>query len=249
MYEYYAELNIPLERRGKMNPKIIIVDANRKIIKQIKNILNNKYEIFSATNIGEVYPLINDEPFIIIIDPLFPKKDGINFIKSVREHSDFPIIAISENGTEHAAVSSIEAGADDFIRKPFFPDEFLARVESCARRIKMLETARGSNTNDFYKSNDLVVEFDTHTVLMCNKQIHLTKNEFRILSLLCKNSGKLLTHEFIIKTIWGPRSGNETGILRVNITNLRKKIEKNPLIPQYIKTENGIGYRVPKSEV
>ena len=231
-----------------MKPKIIIIDSDRKIIKQIENILSNKYEIFSALSISEGYQLIADEPYIIIIDPLFPKKEGINFIKNLREYSDYPIIAISQNGTERAAVSAIEAGADDFIRKPFFPDEFTARIESCVRRIKILEAAKGTNQKDYYKSGALTVDFDTRVVQIRGNRLHLTKNEFRILCLLCRHSGNVLTHDFIIKSIWGPRSYSETGILRVNITNLRKKIEKNPLVPQYIQTENGIGYRVPENE-
>jgi two-component system KDP operon response regulator KdpE len=231
-----------------MKPKIIVIDPDRKIIKQMKNILNQKYEIVSALSFSEGYQYMCDEPYIIIVDPLFPKKEGVNFIKNLREHNDFPIIAVSENGTERAAVSAIEAGADDFIRKPFFSEEFLARVDLCARRIKVLAAAKGADTKSYYKNGKLTVELDTHTVLVNNNRIHLTKNEFKILALLCRHSGKVVTHDFIIKAVWGPRSYNETGILRVNITNLRKKIEENPLLPQYIQTENGIGYRVGENE-
>lgn len=232
-----------------MNPKIIIIDSDRRTVRLIRNILNNKYEILSSASFSEGYSLISaGEPNVILIDPQFPKKEGIALIKSVREWSDSSIIAISENGTEHAAVSAIEAGADDYIRKPFFPNELSARVDACIRRFSVLEAARGVNKTNYYKSGNLKLEFESHNVTVNGKPIHLTKNEFKILSLLCRHSGKVLTYDFILKSVWGLRNADSTGILRVNITNLRKKIEKNPLSPEYIFTENGIGYRAAQNE-
>ncbi len=233
-----------------MKPKIAVIDFDRQSRKLITSLLENDYEVYSASHFAEGYSLIlSTSPDIIIIDPEYPKKEGIELIESVRKFSDCPIIALSLNGTELAAVTAINAGADDFIRKPFFSNELLARVKGCLRRIELLQTAKGVSKSSVYKNGELTVDDSRQTCIIKNEHIHLTKNEFKILALLCRNSGKVLTYDFILTSIWGPKSGENTGILRVNIANLRKKLEANPLNPQYIFTENGIGYRMAENEV
>ena len=109
--------------------------------------------------------------------------------------------------------------------------------------------ARGVGKAAYYVSGGLRLDFNNYAVTVDEKPVHLTKNEFKILSLLCRHSGKVLTYDFIIKSVWGPRNADSTGILRVNVTNLRKKIEKDPLHPEYIFTENGIGYKIAQNEI
>ncbi len=233
-----------------MNPKIIVIDSDRQSRKLISRILKDKYEVISASSFSEGYSLITSHsPDIIIIDPLCPKKEGVSLISSVREWSNCPIIAVASNATESAAVNTILAGADDYIRKPFFEEELLVRIKMSIRRISAIEAAKGVSTLDCYKNSELKLEFDTHSVFINEERIHLTKNEFKILALLCRHAGKVLTYDFILKSVWGPRADSNTGILRVNITNLRKKIEKNPLCPKYVFTENGIGYRAAENEI
>ena len=182
--------------------------------------------MFFADSESEAYSLLSQEnPDIIITDPLFPSKEGLDFIKAVRKWNDCPIIAISANGTERAAVGCIDAGADDFIRKPFFSDELCSRVAAAARRISMLNAARGINNATRYINGDLNLEFDSHLLYINKTRIHLTKNEFKIFSLLCRSAGKVLTYDYILKSVWGPRTDSNTGILRVNIANLRRKLE------------------------
>lgn len=233
-----------------MNPKIIIIDSDRQSRKLLSRILKDKYEVICASDFSEGYSLITSHsPDIIIIDPLIPKKEGIALIGSVREWSDCPIIAVGANATEAAAVSTIVAGADDYIRKPFFTEELLVRIEANVRRISAIEAAKGVSNDSCYQNGELRVEYDTHSVFLKGERVHLTKNEFKILSLLCRHAGKVLTYDFILKSVWGPRTDSNTGILRVNITNLRKKIEKNPLCPTFVFTENGIGYRAAENQV
>lgn len=233
-----------------MLPKIIIIDKERQSRKLLCRILKETYEVIEASSFAEGSSLINSHyPDMIIIDPLSPKTEGINLISSVREWSDCPIIALSANATESAAVTAISAGADDYIRKPFFTEELLVRIKSNFRRISAIAASKGISFSDKYKCEDLTVEFDTHSVFIENQRVHLTRNEFKILSLLCRHAGKVLTYDFILKSVWGPRTASNTGILRVNITNLRKKIEKNPLSPKYVFTENGIGYRAANNEI
>ncbi len=232
-----------------MKPKIIVIDYDRQNRKLISSLLEKEHEVYSASSFAEGYSLIlSTSPDIIIIDPEYPKKAGIELIESVRKFSDCPIIALSLNGTELAAVTAINAGADDFIRKPFFSDELKARVKSCVRRIELLQTAKGISKSSVYRNGELTVDDSSQTCLIKNEHIHLTKNEFKILTLLCRHCGKVLTYDFILTSVWGPRSGGNTGILRVNIANLRKKLEKDPINPEYIFTENGIGYRMAENE-
>lgn len=228
-----------------MKLKILLIEGDRQYEKLIKNLLSDRFQIKSVSSFSEGYTaVLSLIPDIVIIDPLFPKNQGLKFISDLRERSNCPIMAISFNGTERAASEIMTAGADDFIRKPFFSKEFLARVERCVRHIELLETAMGMDKSDFYIYNDLKVDFISGQVTKENKKIRLTKGEFQILSLLCRNSGKVLTYDSILKSLWGPSAGNNTGVLRVNITNLRRKIETDPKNPQYILTENGVGYTI-----
>lgn len=232
-----------------MKYKVLVIDPDRGIRKLITGLLSKKYEVIFTETVNDGYSAITSyNPDIIIIDPLFPKKEGTEFIRSVRKWSDCPIIAVSANGTENAAVTSIEAGADDFIRKPFFSSEFTARIGICAKRISKLNAAKGIPLTTLYLNDELKVDYESNSVFLNDKRIHLTKNEFKILSLLCRHAGKVLSNDFILKSVWGPRTDSNTGILRVNITNLRRKLESNSEYPKYLFTENGIGYRVAENE-
>ncbi|MBR7131987.1 MAG: response regulator transcription factor [Clostridia bacterium] len=233
-----------------MKNKIIIIDSDRRTERLLKGLLGNTYELLSAHGISEGYSLVTaNNPDIVIIDPLFPKKEGIAFISSVREWSDCYIIALSENSTELAAVSILDAGADDYIRKPFFSGELLSKIKAYLRRISALNTVALTAAEGCYENSGLRVEHEAHNVYLKGERIHLTKNEFKILSLLCKNAGKVLTYDYIMRSVWGPQVGGDTGILRVNMTNLRRKLEADPLRPEYILTENGIGYRAAENQV
>lgn len=231
-----------------MKLKVAVIEPDRRNAKLINSILDGKYVLYMTNSISEGYSVITSEsPDIIIIDPLYPKKEGIEFIEEIRGWSDFPIIAISSNGTERAAVTVLKSGADDFIRKPFFSGELEARTDVATRQVLRLKTAKGIDNSTCYKYKALTLNYTNHSLSIDQKPIHLTKNEYKILELLCKNSGKVLTYDFILRSVWGPRTDGNTGILRVNMANLRKKLEKDPLNPQYLFTENGIGYRVPEN--
>ena len=232
-----------------MKNKVIVIDTDRRTERLLKGLLSNEYELFTARGISEGYSLVTaNNPDIVIIDPLFPKKEGIAFISSLKEWSDCYIIALSENSTELAAVSVLDAGADDYIRKPFFSSELGLRVRKCIETTEKIETARGINALSRYKNGGLLIEFDVRRVSINGEAVHLTGNEYKILALLCRFSGKVLTYDYIMKSVWGPKSDNGTGILRVNIANIRRKIEKNPVNPVYLMTENGVGYRIAENE-
>lgn len=233
-----------------MKRKIIIADADRQNSRLIKNLVSaSGYEVSVASSFSECFTLISvTTPDIIIIDPLFPLPDGIKTIKKLRERGFFAIIAVCENGSESAVTQTLDAGADDYIRKPFLPGEMISRIKAAVRRIEQYERALGISTLEKYERDSLCVEYDSHTVTLDGIAVHLTKNEFKILTLLCRYSGRVLTYDFIIKSVWGPQVTGGNGILRVNITNLRKKIEQNSGNPLYLFTENGVGYRMAENQ-
>ena len=232
-----------------MKPKIVVIELDKRCRKLISGILEEEYDVISSSGISEGYStVIAANPDVIIIDPNFPKKDGTEFIKSVREWNECPIIAVSENTGEQAVISAFKAGADDYIRKPFFSSELGLRVRKCIETTEKIETARGINALSRYKNGGLLIEFDVIRVSINGEAVHLTGNEYKILALLCRFSGKVLTYDYIMKSVWGPKSDNGTGILRVNIANIRRKIEKNPVNPVYLMTENGVGYRIAENE-
>ena len=232
-----------------MKFKVLVIEKERQSQKIIRGILKDGYEVTCISGFDEAYSLaVSLMPDIVIIDPLYPKSAGLKFIKALREWSDCQIIAVSYNGTERAAAEIMKSGADDFVRKPFFPEEFSARIERSVRQIKLLSSARGVSDTPVYSYDGLELDFDSGETKINGKKIRLTKGEFRILSLLCRNSGKPLTQDYIKKTVWGPAAAGGSAVLRVNITNIRKKIEPDPKNPCYLLTENGIGYRVNSNE-
>lgn len=233
-----------------MKRRILILDGDRQNARLLKNTLSAEgYEIYIVSGFSEGYALMSaNPPDILLIDPLYPEKEGIKFIKSLREWSRCEVIAVSSAAAEKAAVDILNAGADDYIRKPFYTNELAARVRAAVRQLERVEKAQGADTSRIYSRGELTVDYDRHTVMLSGEKVHLTKNEFKILELLCRYSGKVLTYDFIIKSVWGPQAINGNGILRVNVTNLRKKIEKNSQSPLYLFTENGVGYCVAENQ-
>ena len=233
-----------------MKRRIIVADSDKQSSRLIKNLLSAAgYEAAVACSFSECFTLVSvNTPDIIIIDPLFPLPDGIKTVKKLRERGSFPIIAVCENSSERAVTETLDAGADDYIRKPFLSGELLSRIKAAIRRIEQYEKLLGLSPLERYERDGLCVEYDKHAVSVDGKKIHLTKNEFKILTLLCRYSGRVLTYDFIIKSVWGPQASGGNGILRVNITNLRKKIEQDSGSPLYLFTENGVGYRMAENQ-
>lgn len=231
-----------------MKLKIAVIESDRRTERLLKTLLEDDYELQCSSGLAEGLSAVAVfNPDIIIFDPLYPQREGLELIASVREWSDCRIIAVCENPTEAAAVKLLESGADDYVRKPFFPSELKARVGVCAAHIRALNEAKGIKGETRYSSGELSVDFNTLAVTLKGEKIHLTKNELKILSLLCKHSGKLLTYEYILKAVWGPNVGNDTGILRVNIANLRRKLGNGG--KDYIFTQSGVGYRAAENEL
>ncbi len=186
-------------------------------------------------------------PDIILLDLGLPDWDGIEVIKKIRTWSNSPIIVISARSEDTDKIEALDCGADDYLTKPFSVEELLARLRVTQRRLNFIQT-QVLSTSSVFENGKLKIDYAAGCAYLDNEELHLTPIEFKILSLLSKNIGKVLTHKFITENIWGNSWGNDVGSLRVFMATLRRKIEKSADSPQYIQTHVGVGYRMIKVE-
>ena len=221
---------------------ILLVEDDERIRSYIKTILSTSdYSVLETGNARTALAMIaSHSPDLILLDLGLPDGDGAELICSVREWSQVPIIVVSARGYERDKVTALDNGADDYITKPFGTDELLARIRAALRHGKV----RTGSVEKVYSGKGLRVDAERRLVSVDDKLIHLTQTEYRIVLLLCRHSGKVLTYDFMIREVWGPFSGCDTQILRVNMANIRRKLEKDPAMPEYITTEIGVGYRM-----
>lgn len=224
---------------------ILLIEDERNIHTIISIALNTPdYKLITASNGKEGLSLITSQcPDLILLDLGLPDIDGQTIIQKVRTWSSVPIIVISARTNEAEKVLALDSGADDYITKPFGTSELLARIRTAIRHSNRL------NTNSLlyqrpFTAKGLTIDFDKHLVKLHDQNIHLTQIEFKIIALLAQNAGKVMTYDSIISTIWGPYADDNNRILRVNMANIRHKIEQNPGEPNYIFTEIGVGYRM-----
>jgi len=225
-------------------PYILVVEDDRPIRNFITASLKAQGFNYIETDKGnEAIALsMSYNPDLIILDLGLPDIDGLEVITKIREWSKIPIVIVSARENERQKIEALDKGADDYLTKPFGIGELLARVRVSLRH--GIKSGTENENMDNFKVKELVIDFIKRRVMINNEDIHLTPIEYKIMALLCKYSGKVLTHSFIIRDIWGSAMGNETQSLRVFMASLRRKIEKNPAQPEYIYTEVGVGYRL-----
>lgn len=226
--------------------RILIIEDEKSISHFISTVLtNNGYETMQARTGSEAQSMISSHcPDLIILDLGLPDMDGMDILRQLRSWSSLPVVVVSARSHEKDKVLALDMGADDYLTKPFGTDELLARVRTAIRHTR---TASGNDEiaqRGTYTVGDLVIDYNKHQALVRGENVKLTLSEFRIVALLGKYAGKVLTYDFIIKELWGPRAGGDNQILRVNMANIRRKIEKNPAEPEYLFTEVGVGYRL-----
>lgn len=225
-------------------PLILIVEDDETIASFISAALSaNNYNVVKTSKGKEALELTASHvPDLILLDLGLPDMDGIEVLKSVRKWSRVPIVIVSARGYEREKVQALDLDADDYIVKPFGTSELLARIRTALRH--SARAAEGNSpASHVVKIGELEIDYNKRTVALAEQNVHLTPIEYKILVLLSQNAGKVLTHDFIIRQIWGPYA-NESHTLRVNMANIRRKVEKNPGEPQYILTEMGVGYRM-----
>ncbi len=225
-------------------PKVLIVEDDPAISNLIRTTLDTQnYQYHTAqTGSGAILDAISYNPDVIILDLGLPDMDGVDIIKKVRSWSNLPIIVVSARSEDQDKVDALDAGADDYLTKPFSVDEFLARLRVALRRSHTEGTA--GEESSIYINGELKIDYAAGCAYIQDTEIHLTPIEYKLLCLLAKNTGKVLTHNYILKEIWGSVLESDTPSLRVFMATLRKKIEKNPSSPQYIQTHVGVGYRM-----
>ena len=223
---------------------VMVVEDEAGIRDMISTLLiANGYSVVTAENGHSAITLIASyKPDIILLDLGLPDMDGLEVLRTVRHWSAVPVIVVSARGQESEKVEALDAGAGDYIVKPFGTEELLARLRATLRYTERM--VQGSMVSDVYNVGGLRVDFGKRVVTVDGKDVHLTQIEFKILALLCKDAGRVLTYEYICRNVWGPYSSRDNQILRVNVANIRHKIEKNPAQPKYILTEIGVGYRL-----
>ena len=225
------------------------------LIEDVKNICNfittalepANYKVIRAFNATEGLSLATSLcPDVVLLDLGLPDMDGLEVIRHIRSWSQLPIIVLSARTSEEEKVRALDLGADDYITKPFGTSELLARIRTALRHSS--RPTAPSAASSIYHAKQMKIDFDRRLVTVNGKEVHLTQIEYKILTLLAKNSGKVITYDTIMASVWGPYSDGNNRILRVNMANMRRKLENNPAAPEYIFTEVGIGYRMLEDE-
>ncbi len=231
-----------------MNRTILIVEDDNYISTILKSLLEaNDYRVLLAeTGQGALHMAASHVPEVVLLDLGLPDMDGIQVLRMLRQWYEGPIVVVSARSQVEEKVKALDMGANDYINKPFSAPELLARIRVALRQnVKMTN----SGSSDRYRVGDLMVDFQSMHVYVCGREIHLTRLEYRIVELLARTPGKVLTHDYIIQSVWGPHAKSDNNlILRVNIANIRRKIEKDHNAPRYILAEIGVGYRMADSD-
>jgi len=222
--------------------KILVVDDEPQMVEFITmNLQLEGFHVISARDGYEALEKVTKElPALVILDVMMPDMDGFETLKRIRELSPVPVIFLSVKGQELDRVHGLDLGADDYMTKPFSPRELVSRIRAVFRRT---ETRSLSSDSEIVVDDDLRINFDQRKAIVRGQDVQLRPTEHRLLYQLVSNAGKLLTHEMLLSRVWGPEYRDEDQYVRLYITYLRQKIEKDPKNPKYILSERGLGYR------
>ncbi|HUR98910.1 MAG TPA: response regulator transcription factor [Pyrinomonadaceae bacterium] len=224
--------------------RILVVDDESQITRVLRQSLTaHRYDVRTAADGVSALDTFHDwNPDLVITDLQMPEMDGIEFCKAIRKESLLPIIVLSVRGEERTKVAALDAGADDYVTKPFGIDELLARVRAALRR-----SPAGDDEFAAMRDGDFAIDIAKHEVQVRGAEVRLTPKEFDLLAFLFRNRGKVVTHRAILAAVWGGNFTEQTEYLRVFVGQLRKKIEVDPSSPKYISTEPWVGYRFSSS--
>ena len=226
--------------------KVMIIEDDRAICNFMRRVLEaNDYETVLVHTGREAMGLLASHcPDVVILDLGLPDVDGVDVLKDLRSWSLMPVVVVSARTDEKEKVRLLDAGADDYITKPFGTSELLARIRTAMRHARMASTNMAVAKDNRFTAKGLTIDYDKYRVYIDGSDAGLTQNEFKLVALLGRYAGRVLTYDYLIREIWGPNKAYDNQILRVNMANIRRKIEKNPGEPQYIFTEVGVGYRM-----
>ncbi|WP_407702010.1 response regulator [Viridibacillus soli] len=231
-----------------MNKRILVIEDDVAIGNLFKMALSTQYYEYEIALDGKsaLQKLLSMQPDVIILDLGLPDMDGVDVINKIRSWSQTPIIVVSARGEEHDKILALDAGADDYVTKPFSVDELLARIRVAFRRIS--NDSPLDKDQPIFVNGDLKIDYLANTVHIRGEEVHLTPIEYKLLVVLAKHVGKVLTHNFLLKEVWQQALQSDVPSLRVFMATLRKKIEENPANPEYIQTHIRVGYRMLRHE-
>jgi two-component system KDP operon response regulator KdpE len=219
--------------------RVLVCDDEPQILRALRVVLRDAgFEVVTAASAAEALDKTAlQPPDAAIVDLVLPDRDGVDVTRAIREWSELPILVLSAVGEEGEKVRALNAGADDYVTKPFGPGELVARLNAALRRT-------GSDRDEpKIAVGELEVDLARHSVALGGEPVHLTPTEFELLRVLVGNRGRLMTHSTVLREVWGPAYEDDTPLLRTHVANLRRKIEPDPSNPRYVTTELGIGYR------
>jgi two-component system, OmpR family, KDP operon response regulator KdpE len=222
------------------NQTALVIDDEIQIRRLLKiNLENAGYRVYeAATGAAGLAEAAQRRPDVVVLDLGLPDMDGVSVLKRLREWSNVPVVILSVRDREDEKIAALDNGADDYLTKPFGPGELLARLRVAQRH------AQPPIEEAVFRNERLEVDLTSRTVKVDGKQIKLTATEYALLQLFVRHAGKVLTHRQILKEVWGPNYVEQTHYLRVYMTHLREKLEKNPSTPELLVTESGVGYRL-----
>ena len=226
------------------NPTILVVDDDERTQHMLGSMLRLEgYRVITASNGEEALKQFNYEsPDLILLDIMMPEIDGYDLCQRIREFSQVPIIMLTAKDSEQDTIDGLDVGADDYVTKPFLSKELLARIRAALRRTRQWD----ERPTPPFHLNDLTVDFSNHQVYQKGREIRLTATEYRLLSYLARNAGRVLTADAILNVVWGDRYYGDVHLLQSTMTNLRSKLGDNARNPRYIVTRSGIGYMMRK---
>lgn len=230
--------------------RLLLADDERELSRALEAVLkHNNYSVDVVSNGADAMDYALSENYDgLILDIMMPKKNGLEVVRELRERGiPTPVLLLTARAEIDQRIEGLDAGADDYLTKPFSVEELLARLRVTQRRLTVLQ-AGVANTEPVFTNGKLKVDYAAGCAFLDGEELHLTPSEYKLLCLLCRNVGKVLTHTFITQQIWGRSWENDVASLRVFMATLRKKLEKEPGSPQYIQTHIGVGYRMLKVE-
>ena len=230
---------------------ILLVDDNTDLLRLLEEQLRGAgyQNIRTVQNCAAAQTAFAAEmPELMILDINLPDGDGFSLFRTRRAKADVPTLFLSARDADADRLFGLGLGADDYLTKPFGTVELRARIRTALRHTRTDGTSDGLAMTGEYRVGDLCIDYNKHRVFLAGEDTHLTPNEYKIVALLGKYAGKVLTYDYLIQQIWGPKAKADNQILRVNMANIRRKIEKNPASPEYIFTEIGVGYRMLEND-
>ena len=224
--------------------RLLVVDDEPAILRTVRaNLGGHGFRVDTAETAREAVERAQAHPDLILLDLGLPDGDGLDVIRTIREHSETPIIVLSARGGEGDKVRALDLGADDYLTKPFGVDELYARI-----RVALRHTARTRGAAPVFRTGQLSVDLERRRVTVDGEEIHLTPTEYGLLVVLVRNADRVVTDAMLLRQAWGPEYGEEDHYLHVYVARLRKKIERDPQRPRYLVTEPGVGYRLLTEE-